>query len=381
MNFSPSSAARGAFGALLVLVAGCGEDDGSTDLERGQAAYEVRDLAKAERFFEKSLARAPEDPDRLLLLARVRLDLGEIAAARELVTRAAAVAGKDSDVMLFGAQVAWHAKDYEAAAETFSAVADRADFDAATRAEGFAGLGIVEMTCNNRHRARIAFLRAIRLDRRCASAWYHLAQLYRDGFGYPEAALENFEIFVRLEASASPRVQRVQRSDIPGLKEAITRAAADRPGVAKRDSSACAAEISKAEAALKKRTYKPACQHYEAALKADPISYPAALGLAQTQLKVDPGKGGQAKAFESYKLACALRPSAISTFLTAGSMAAKLGYHAQAVEIYSRAVAASPASREALDGLIRALRKVGNKASVAQAYQEYRDSLTAPKRK
>ena len=184
-----------------------------------------------------------------------------------------------------------------------------------------------------------------------------------------------------MKASASPRVQRVQRSDIPGLKEAITRAAADRPGVAKRDSSACAAEISKAEAALKKRTYKPACQHYEAALKADPISYPAALGLAQTQLKVDPGKGGQAKAFESYKLACALRPSAISTFLTAGSMAAKLGYHAQAVEIYSRAVAASPASREALDGLIRALRKVGNKASVAQAYQEYRDSLTAPKRK
>ena len=47
----------------------------------------------------------------------------------------------------------------------------------------------------------------------------------------------------------------------------------------------------------------------------------------------------------------------------------------QAVEIYSRAVAANPASLDAIDGLIRALRKTGGKAKVAEAYQRYRESL------
>ena len=70
-----------------------------------------------------------------------------------------------------------------------------------------------------------------------------------------------------------------------------------------------------------------------------------------------------------------LRPSAVSTFLTTGSLAMKLGYSSQAVEIYSRAVAANPASLEAIDGLIRALRKSGGKDKVAEAYQRYRDSF------
>ena len=82
------------------------------------------------------------------------------------------------------------------------------------------------------------------------------------------------------------------------------------------------------------------------------------------------------KALESYRQACSLNPSAVSTFLVAGDLAARLGMHAQAVEIYSRAVAASPAKLEALDGLIRALRRVGGRAADAQAYQSYRDAIT-----
>ena len=70
-----------------------------------------------------------------------------------------------------------------------------------------------------------------------------------------------------------------------------------------------------------------------------------------------------------------LRPSAVTTFLKAGSLAAKLGLNLQTVEIYSRAIAANPSSLDAIDGLIRALRKVGGKERVAAAYQAYRTSL------
>ena len=381
MNFSPSSALKCASAFLLAALLGCGgKDDGIRALDLGKAAYEVRDLKKAEKLFARSIECRPEDVDRLILMARVKLDLGELAAAKEWVEKAAALAGGDADVVLLGAQIAWHAKDYAKAADGFRSVAEDEKLDAETRSQGLTGMGIVEMTCDNRHLARIAFLRAIRLDRRNAAAWYHLGLLYRDAFGYTEAALEQFEIFVRLEASASPRVQKVQRSVIPALKESVARSAADRPGVSKRDSAACSAALAKAEAAWKKGSFKLARQGYQEALAADPMSYPAALGLARAWQRTDATKAGLTKALENYKLACTLRPSAVSTFLATGALASRLGFHAQAVEVYSRAVAASPASVEALDGLIRALGSTGGQAAVARAYKRYRDAL-AVKRK
>jgi len=366
---------------LAFALAGCGARDGLQELEQGKAAYGVRDLKKAERLFEKCRKFRPDDVEVLIQLAQVKLDLGEMTEAGELVAKAAGTAGGDSDVLLLGAQVAWHLKDYAQAARGFASVATNAAFDDATRAQGFVGLGIVEMTGNNVHSARVAFLKALRLDRRNASAWYHLALLYRDGFGYLETALEHLEFFVRLEVSASPRVQKVQRVLIPALKESVARMLADRPGASKRDSSACAAHLVKAEAAWKKGDFKSARQSYQSAAAADALSYPAAEGLARAWLKTDATKAGQTAALESYRKACILRPSAVSTFLTAASLASKLGFNAQAVEIYSRAVAANPASLEALDGLIRSLRKVGGQAKEAEVYQDYRTMVAAKKRK
>ena len=380
MNSSPLSASK-VSALLLALAVGCAPSDGVKELEQGKAAYEVRDLRKAEKLLEKSASCAPQDVDRLLLVTRVKLDLGDLPAAREWMARARRLAGGDSDVRMLDAQIAWHSKDYSRASETFTALANEKGLSPELRAAALAGLGVVEMTCENPDLARIAFLSAIRLDRRNAAAWYHLGLLYRDGFGYLEAALEQFEIFVRLEASASPRVQKVQRTVIPALKELIARAAADRPGASKRDSAACASALAKAEAAMKKGAAKEALKGYQTAYAADPLSYPAALGLAKAWLKADTGRNGQAKALEAYKIACSLRPSAVSTFLAAGALAARLGYQAVAVQVYSRALAANPTSTEAADGLIRALRRVGSKTSLAQAYQRYRDLLQTKKGK
>ena len=375
MSFSQSSALKCASAVLAAAVLGCGPRDGTKEFEQGKTAYELKDLKKAEALFARSVVLAPQDADRILYLARTELELGELAEAQLQIAKAVTIAGDDADVRLLKAQIDWHAKSYEDAEKGFTEVAEDIRLEASVRAQGWAGLGVVEMTCDNHHLARVAFLRALRLDRRNAAAWYHLGLLYRDGFGYLEAALEQFEIFVRLEEEASPRVQKVQRTIIPALKEQISRAAMERPGVAKRNSSVAATSIATAESALKKGNAKAAREAYQQALAADPLSYPAALGLAKAWEKTDASKAGQQKAFENYKIACMLRPSAVSTFLVASSMAVKLGLTLQAVEIYSRAVAANPTSPEAIDGLIRALRKSGGKAKVAEAYQRYRDSL------
>ena len=367
--------------AAAAALAGCSPKDGAKELEQGRAAYELRDLKKAERLFEKSVGYAPSNVDALVYLARTKLDLGELAEASEWVGKAAELSPGDSDIRLLRAQIAWHAKEFDDAAKLFAAIAGEADLGSETCAQGWVGLGVVEMTREHRDLARVAFLRAIRLDRRNAAAWYHLGLLYRDNYEYLEAALEQFEIFVRLEAAASPKVQKVQRTFIPELKEAIRRLTVDRPGSAKRDSAASAAALAKGDADMKKGQFKAARQRYDEALKADPLCYPAAIGLAKAWQRSDPSPAGQREALKYYRTACSLRPDDIPTFLATGAFAAKIGSHAQAVEIYSRAVAASPTRIEALDGLIRALQRVGGRRADAQAYQQYRDSLTDRKKK
>ena len=376
-NIFRSSAPRFAAAALLAVLAGCGPDDGSSEFSGGKAAFDAGDTKKALKLFAKCAELAPDNVDALVYLARIKLAVGELGEACEWISKAEALAAGDVDVRLLSAQISWHLKDYDKASSLYTSVANDESLDSSLRAEGWTGLGIVEMAKGEAHLARVAFLRAIRIDRKKASAWYHLGLLYREApFGYLEASLENFEIFVRLDENASPRVQKTLRVLIPGLKESIARVAADRPGAARRNSSQCATAISKAESAAKKGVWKTARQCYQEALDSDALSYPAALGLAKAILKVDASKAGQDRAFEMYKLACSLRPSAVKTFLEAGELAAKTGKYGQAVTIYSRAVAANPASIPAIDGLIKALRKVGGRQKEAAAYQRYRDSIS-----
>ena len=366
--------------AGLALLAGCGPKDGLKDYAAGMQAYEVRDLKRAERCFAESLKEAPNAVNTLVMFARVELDLGEIAAAKEAIARAVALEAEASDVAMLAAEVAYQAKDYAAAVKGFESVIAREKENPAMQALAWTGIGIVEMTCDRRDFARLAFLRAIRLDRRNAAARYHLGLLYRgDAYGYLDAALEQLQIYVRLETEDARRVQDTLRTLIPALREDIARRAAECPGVERRNAEVSAAALLKAETAWKKGTFKTARVEYDKAYAADPLSYPAALGLAKAWEQTDATESGRIKALSYYQAACLLRPNAVSTFLTAGSLAMKLGRWASAAEFYSRAVAANPNDLTALDGLIRALRKVGGKEEVAAAYQQYRETIPVRK--
>jgi tetratricopeptide (TPR) repeat protein len=361
---------------LVALAAGCGRSDGSKEYAAARAAYEVRDLRKAEKLIGECVRLAPQNVDALVTAARIKMDLGSMAEARDITDRAKELAGGDADVRLLDAQLAYYQQEYDRAIETFSAIAGDAETDAGVRSQALSGVGVVEMSRNETDLARIAFLKAVRLDRRNPAAWYHLGHLYHR-LGYNEAALEQFDIFVRLEETASRRVQDVQRSMIPKIKDEIARQAAERPGASSRDSAASAKALADAEAAWKKGQYKTAKGRYMEAFASDPLSYPAAIGVAKALEKTDATADGQKKTFEYYKSACMLRPSAISTFLKTGELAMKLGHYATAVEIYSRALAADPTNFMVVDGLIRALRKTGSEGSrIAASYQAYRDLIT-----
>ena len=382
MSFWQSSAPKAlALAGLFVALAGCGSRDGLRELAAGREAYESGDVQKAEKLRLKSESLNATNVDTQVCLALVNLAKGDLVAAERHLANAEGSASGDLDVRLLGAQLAWHAKAYDKAQSLYRSIAEDASLDSGVRARGWTGLGIVQMTNDAYELARVSFLTAIRLDRRNASARYHLGHLYRYApFGYPEAALEQFDAFVRLAVTADARVQKTQRAIIPGLKDTITQTASSRPGVSNRNSGASALAISKAEAALKKGQLKNAHAAYREALSADPLAYPAALGLARLTLKADTTAAGQKKALDSYRLACSLQPGSVATFVEAGGLAERLGQTVVAREIYSRAVAANPASAGALDGLIRMLRKAGDRTA-ANAYQRYRDMVFPPSRK
>jgi len=379
-----NSLLRSALKRVLVLsaaaVAGCGEPDGREELKDGWAAYGVHDLKKADRLFDKSVGHDADNVDALVASAQVKLELGELDGAKAMLGKAAALAGDDDDVVLLGARLAYFAKDYKAAAETYSRFAADAARAAELRADAYVDLAVVEIARNAHEAARIALMKALLLDRRNAAARYHLGWLYRD-CGYAEAALEQFETYVMLERVAGPRAQRVQRQIIPGLKDAIARKAMGRPGADKRDSAAASAALQKADAEMKKGNLKTARFRYADALKADPLSYPAALGLAQMWEKTDRTPEGKRKALECYQTACGLKPGAIRTLLTTGRLAAAIGQVGVATEAYSRTLAADPKNLDAIDGMIGSLRRSGGSgAKTAAQWQGYRD-LVAPPRK
>lgn len=394
MNSSRSSALDASVGilclALAVLGAGCGPKDGKDEYAEAQQAYSLRNLEKASELFAKSAELDPGNADALVMLARSRLDLGDLAGATDAIAKAQAIVPDDIDVRELSAQLAWHTKNYDLAREKFLAIAKDGSLEPAVRAQAYAGLGVVDMTLGGisssgsqlwvRDRARTEFLQAIALDPRCASARYHLALVYRDEpFGYADAALEQFQFFVRLSTTADPRMQNVQRVVIPALKEEIGARLASRPGASNRDSTASAALLKKAEEAWKKSTFKTARLRYEEAYKADPLSYPAALGLAKAWEKTDTTANGMKRAYEYYRAACQLRAGSVKTLIAAADLAVKLGQHASAADLYSRAVASSARDITAIDGLIRSLRKCGNGQSAA-VYQKYRDTIPVKRR-
>lgn len=384
MNISLSSALRLAVVAsVAATIAGCGPNDGLAELDSGKAAYAAQDLKKAVKLFEKSLEFAPDRIDTLVYLARANVDLGEIQAAQQAIAAAEAVASAgDTDVKMLSAQIAWHLKDYAKAAKLFGEVAEAKGASNALKAQALTGLGVVYQTEGERDLARIAYFRALLLDRTNAAAWYHLGMLYRD-FGYIDSAIELLNAYVRLDVVASLRVQKVQRNVIPALQDASRRAVADREGASRRNSAACAAAISKAEEAKKKGAWKTAAAKFKEALDLDPLSATAAEGLAEAIEKTDSSADGKRRAYECYRKACELSPGKHKIFLQAGDRAYKLGRYGEAVEIYSRAVAANSKSIDALDGLIRSLQRtgVGKNQKIAAAYQKYREMIVPIKRK
>lgn len=395
MNFSRRSVRRALRGcvrrplaplAAALLAAGCAGDDPAREAALARAAFDAGDWNRAEVHFSKQLELAPGNADAAILLAQSRFNLGRLDDARKALSQISPQYTGDADARLLSANISFFEKEYDAARSLFLEIANDQSLDAKTRAEGFAGAGATDcfLACTAkedpdgslRARARTELLTAMRLDRRNPSAHYHLAILYRDSYRYIEAAKDEFGFFTQLAAqgAAGKRVQDVQHRSIPALKNEIAAKAAGRPGAANRNSVQSTAILAKADALAGKGNFAGAAKLYAQALETDCLSHPAATGLAKTAARAARNDGERKKALEAYITASSLDPYDTKTAIAGAELAGRLGRWATAAALYSRAVAATPASKAAVDGLAAALEKSGNRKT-AEIYRKYRARL------
>ncbi len=393
-NFSRSFAPKGAcLLASLVLLAGCGcskDSVASMDVRASAAAAETAfaegDYQTALLCCQQSLSQNGSQVNIQILRARAALALDDFETAEEAADAAAKLRPADLAVLQIEAQVAFARDNLEKAYEIFSMLAKDESLSPATRAIGWCGRGVVAIkringdtgrndAASSGDAARIDLMRAIQTDRRNAAAYYHLGYLYRNTLGFKQAAIDSFERYVGLMGETEdPHVAKASEA-IRSLKDEIARETDNIPGSKARNTTLCAQALRRADAARKKNDLKGMVRAYEEALKADPLSFDAAYNLA-TCYEKQGTRASIENAYRKYRLTSVLRRGNAAALLAVGRLAEKLGYPLSGAASYSRAVALKWNDISALDGLIRTLRRSGNRTS-ANAYQRFRDSLPA----
>lgn len=364
---------------LSIFLAGCDssgkkpvpEDDGSAAVAKGMAELDLQNVQGAIASFRKAAQACGTNFNARLQLSLAHLRLGEVDAADLAVKDALALDPDSAEARLAEGQVAYLKKDYARAIAAFAAVAAEPSLSAVLRSDALASRGVVELAQGMGDAARVSLLRAMRLNRRNASAWYHLGVLSRDTYRFTAAALEQFEMAARFSDPREERAKKISRDIIPALRSARMASAASKPGVANRDPAASAKLLAEGEKLQQKKQIRAAIKKYEAAFAADPLSDAAAVKYAYLLSLNDKTPAGVDKALAAYRSAIDQRPERQNYYLAAARLAYSNQRWITAVQIMDHAVAHDPENRTTLDLLIASLQKAG-KGKVAEIWQSYR---------
>ena len=377
---------------VLATVLGCTDkevDDGARDLARGREALAAHDLPAAAQAFGECMRKNATNFEARISLALVGLELGEPRMADTAAKEAVALDPTSAEARLVEGQTAYLAKDYVRAKASFTAVADARELPKPMRAQALASRAVAELATDETDAARLSLLRALRLDFRCAPAWYHLGVLSRGTYHFLAAAKDQFDMACRLDPN-SPRTRETLRTIIPSLREALARVATDKPGVAKRQPELAAKLIAEGAAAQKKKPsdMKTALQRFEKAHAADPLSWEAAWNYAQTLPAVEAAKkvGDKTKlpattvvdrTLEAYRAALDAKPASRETCIAAARFALQNRRAPAACDFLSHALAHFPDAKPVLELYIEALGKLGTAdgAKRARMYRAYLQEL------
>jgi Tfp pilus assembly protein PilF len=235
-----------------------------------------------------------------------------------------------------------------------------------------AAQAVLELTANLFDRARISLWRAVRLDRRNASAWYHLGYLSRDTFRFEDASLEQFQMASRLMKDPV-RMKMVMQEIIPTIRETLRAKIAGKPGAATRDPGMAAKLVSEGEG-LVKRDPKKATAKFSEAYAKDPLSYAAAWNFAKSKSDSVKSDAEISRVLVAYQDAIDQRPNSQLTYRTAARFSLNKRRPIRAERFLSQALAHDPEDKKTLELYVQTLRRLG-KSNEAKLYEAYMKEL------
>lgn len=357
---------------LAVIAAGCGKDDGSSEFEKGEAAYSVRDYGAAAMFYREAAIKNATNFTARVKLAVSLMNRGELPAAQEAVDSALKIDPGSAEAVFLDGQLAYLANDYKRAKTDFDAISGNFSLPPALRSQALAARAVMEIAAGAFPLARVTLWRAMRLDRRNASAWYHLGHLSRDTYHFDDAAISQFGMAARLMDDPA-RAKEIARDIIPALHESLRAKMAAKPGAAKRDPGKAAKFVSEAEELTKKAPAKSAAKYAEAYAN-DPFSYAAAYGYAKTLAASAKTDRDVQKALTAFQDAIDQRPTSQETYRTAAQAALNRRYPMRAEKFLSQALAHDPENKRTLNLYVQTLRRLG-RADEAKRYESYLKEL------
>ena len=359
-------------GLAVLLLAGCGKDDGTVEFEKAEAAYAARDFGAAAVFYGEAAAKNPTNFEARVKQAVSLMNRGELQSAQSAVDSALALRPNSGEVVFIDGQLAYFAKDYARAKKDFNAVASASALSSELRSQALAARAVMEIAAGTFTRARLTLWRAVRLNRRNAAAWYHLGHLSRDTYRFEDAAIEQFGMAARLTEDPV-RAKAITREVIPALRESLRSKMSSKPGAAKRDPGASAKLVAEAEALAGKDARKSAAKFAEAYAK-DPLSYAAAYNHAKALAASAKTDRQVQAALTAFQDAVDQRPNSQETYRTAARAALSRRYPMRAEKFLSQALAHDPENRRTLELYVQTLRRLGRTVE-AKLYGDYLKEL------
>ena len=206
--------------SLVALIAGCGKNDGTSEFEKGEYAYSVRDYGAAAMFYREAAAKNPTNFTARLRLAISLMNRGDLTGAKAAVDSARALKQDSAEAVFIDGQLAYLTKDYKRAKDAFDAISGTKSLPLSIRSQALSARAVMEIAAGAFDRARVSLWRAMRMDRRNAAAWYHMGHLSRDTYRFNDAAIAQFGMASRLMKDPV-RAKEITRDVIPALHESL----------------------------------------------------------------------------------------------------------------------------------------------------------------
>ncbi len=309
-------AAECAIAPLLAAISGCGKADYAA---KGEAALRDGKFPAAAKALETASRKAEPTTHLYYNLGAAKALSGDAAGAIRAFENAENTDLSNTDAMEYRAFVLHGKGDFLAAHELAERVLDEAP-DATARARALNALAIEE---HSLHRDDLACLRlasAIRDDPGYAPPYYNLARILEGTYQLHDVALANIEKFIQTADANDPRLAQAE-----SFKNSIAKGNKP-PHVT---THAAEGFIKQGNDAYARSRWTLAEQHFAKALDADPDSFEAAFGLANSRFS---SRNFEAAA-EAYAKAAALAPERIEPVFYQAQLAYSAGKPAKALQL------------------------------------------------